>query len=123
MNVYFHIDPSWSYQFLTRHKKIIANYDFFTFSDRFLTVGINVLMAHANFQLTNNASQFSTAMDQVTRLCDDYPMLGQYIPAAFEQLRRIHHDALNAIQRPILNYQPVIDDMYILTGIVFTLVI
>jgi len=123
MNIYFHIDPSWSYQFLTRHKKSIAEYDFFTFSDRFLTTGINVLMAHANYRMTKNVAQFSTAMDQVTRLCDDYPTLGQYIPASIEHLRRTHWDALNAIERPIIQYQPIIDDMYILTGIVFTLVI
>lgn len=123
MNVYFHIDQSWSYHFLTRHKKIIANYDFFTFSDRFITTGINALMAHANYQLNKDPTLFSTSMDQIHRLCDDYPLLGQYIPQAINQFRAIHQDALNGINRPIVNYQPIIDDMYILTGIVFTLVI
>lgn len=123
MNVYFHIDPSWSYQFLTRHKKIIANYDFFTFSDRFITTGINSLMAHANYQLNKDASLFSTTMDQIHRLCDDYPLLGPYIPQAINHLRAVHQDAINAIRQPIANYQPIIDDMYILTGVVFSLVI
>lgn len=123
MNVYFHIDPSWSYHFLTRHKKIIAQYDFFTFSDRFITVGINSLMAYANYQLNQNHVEFSSAMTQVIRLCDDYPQLGQYIPQAIQQLRSVHQDAINAIRQPICNYQPIIDDMYILTGVVFSLVI
>ncbi len=123
MNIYFYIDPSWSYQFLTRHRKIIANYDFFTFSDRFITTGINVLMAYNNYQISKDATLFSTTLDQINRLCDDYPLLGQYIPQAISQLRMIHQDALSSINRPIVNYQPIIDDMYILTGVVFTLVI
>lgn len=121
MHVYFNIDHSWSYQFLTKHKKIIANYDFFTFSDRFITTGINVLMACANYQLNKNPLIYSTSMDQINRLCDDYPLLGQFLPQAFNQLRSIHQDALSAINKPITNYQPIIDDMYILTGVIFSL--
>lgn len=123
MVIYLPIDQSWSYQFLTLHKKVIAQYDFFTFSDRFITVGINTLMAYANYQLDHQSIPFQEAMYQITRLCDDYPELGQYIPQAMETLRRVHQDALNGIRSPIVNYQPIIDDMYILTGVVLTLVI
>lgn len=123
MNVYFHIDPAWSYQFLTRHKKIIAEYDFFTFSDRYITTGINVLMAHINFQVNKDPLPFNIAMSQITRLCDDYPSLGQYIPHAMNHLRSVHQDAINAFTQQVINYQPIIDDMYILTGVVFSLAI
>lgn len=123
MNVYIHIDQSWSYRFLTKYKKIIAEYDFFIFSDSFLSTGINTLKAYVNYQYNRDSTEYASTMHQVEHLCDAYPELGHHIKTAYNDLLMTHMDALKAIGGQITNYQPIIDDSYLLTGILFTVVI
>lgn len=121
MNIYIHIDQAWSYRFLTKHKKIIADYDFFTFNDRFLTTAINFVMAHVNFKFNKDPVSFNAATSQVSRLIEDYPLLGQFIPAAMYELYHMHIDAFVNVPGVISDYQMFIDDFQTLTGLLFVI--
>lgn len=119
MNIYLHVDQAWSYQFLNQHKKIIASYDFFSFSDRFYTTALNFAMAHINFRFNQDSVEYHRATEMVNRLATDYPLLGRYIPQAMYSFYNRHIDAFLSLQGPVINYQTFIDDAQVLTGILF----
>lgn len=118
MNVYLNIDPTWSYRFLTKNKKIIAEYDFCAFTDRFLTVAVNYLVSHIHYNQTKDHQAFQVTNAQITRLCDDYPTLGHVIPKAYHELLHTHINALGVIKGTVNSTYPIIDDAYLLTGVV-----
>lgn len=118
MNVYLNIDPSWSYRFLNKHKKIIASYDFCIFTDRFITTAINHLASHVNYIHTHDHVAYHSANSQITQICEDYPTLAHLLPAAFHDFLHIHMNSLTAINGQVVNYQPIIDDSYTLTGVI-----